>query len=127
MSFFCQHVSLGLILLAALPATAQEKAELDFLGAIGEFHDVRKMLPAYMMRQADECLRQRAEVVAGMTTPDAVARRRALVRETIVKSVGGFPARTPLNARITGTLDRGDYRIEKIIFESQPRFFVTAN
>ncbi len=127
MSFFCQHVSLGLILIAALPATAQEKAELDFLGAIGEFHEVRKMLPAYLMRQADECLRQRAEAVAGMTTPDAMARRRALVRETIVKSVGGFPARTPLNARITGTLDRGDYRIEKIIFESQPHFFVTAN
>jgi len=28
---------------------------------------------------------------------------------------------------VTGTLDRGDYKIEKIVFESQPHFFVTAN
>ena len=49
------------------------------------------------------------------------------MRATITESVGGFPERTPLNARITGTLDRGDYKIEKIVFESQPRFFVTAN
>ncbi len=45
----------------------------------------------------------------------------------MLEAVGGLPERTPLNARVTGTLDRGDYKIEKIIFESQPRFFVTAN
>jgi hypothetical protein len=28
---------------------------------------------------------------------------------------------------VTGVLDRGDYRIEKIIFESRPAFYVTAN
>src|SRR5436190_9180013 len=45
----------------------------------------------------------------------------------MLKNLGGFPDRTPLNARITGVLDRGDYVIEKIIFESQPHFYVTAN
>lgn len=38
-----------------------------------------------------------------------------------------WPARTPLNVRITGTLDRGDYTIEKIAFESMPKIFVTGN
>lgn len=28
---------------------------------------------------------------------------------------------------MVGTLDRGDYRVEKIVFESRPAFFVTAN
>ncbi|MBI1786441.1 MAG: acetylxylan esterase [Acidobacteria bacterium] len=60
-------------------------------------------------------------------SPADVARRRAYVRERIWSSLGGMPARTPLNARVTGVLERDGYRIEKILFESQPRFYVTAN
>src|SRR5712671_5881627 len=33
----------------------------------------------------------------------------------------------PLNTRTAGTLNHADYRIEKVIFESLPRFYVTAN
>ncbi len=32
----------------------------------------------------------------------------------------------PLNARVTGQRDFGDYRMEKILFESQPGFFVSG-
>jgi cephalosporin-C deacetylase-like acetyl esterase len=106
---------------------AEEETDLDFLASIGEFHDLRKMLPAHLMKDADERLRQRAAAVAGISTLDAVAARRKLVRANILESIGGFPERTPLNARIVGTLDRGDFNVEKIIFESQPGFFVTAN
>ena len=38
-----------------------------------------------------------------------------------------WPERTPLNVRITGTLDKGPYTIEKIAFESLPKIYVTAN
>ncbi len=38
-----------------------------------------------------------------------------------------WPARTPLNVRVTGTLDKGAYTIERIAFESMPRIYVTAN
>jgi cephalosporin-C deacetylase-like acetyl esterase len=38
-----------------------------------------------------------------------------------------LPERTPLNARVAGTLNRDGYRIEKIVFESQPGLYVTAN
>ncbi len=37
-----------------------------------------------------------------------------------------WPERTPLNARVTGVVDRPDYKIEKVIFESQPGFLVSA-
>jgi cephalosporin-C deacetylase-like acetyl esterase len=66
-------------------------------------------------------------VIAGISTLDAVAARRKLVRANILESIGGLPERTPLNPRIVGTIDRGDYKIEKILFESQPQFFVTGN
>jgi cephalosporin-C deacetylase-like acetyl esterase len=49
------------------------------------------------------------------------------VREKIQRCFGPWPERTPLNARITGTVDRDAYQIEKVIFESRPNFPVTAN
>jgi len=49
------------------------------------------------------------------------------VQEKIRRSFGPWPERTPLNPRITGVVERDQYRIEKIIFESRPNFLVTAN
>jgi dienelactone hydrolase len=49
------------------------------------------------------------------------------VREKIQQCFGPWPERTPLNARVTGTVDRDAYQIEKVIFESRPNFPVTAN
>jgi cephalosporin-C deacetylase-like acetyl esterase len=38
-----------------------------------------------------------------------------------------LPARTPLQARTTGTLDRDGYRVEKVVFQSMPGLYVTGN
>jgi len=62
--------------------------------------------------------------VAG--TPKLEAHRRKL-RACAEASFGGYPARTPLNARTVGTVDAGDYRIDRVIFESRPGFFVTGH
>lgn len=40
---------------------------------------------------------------------------------------GEEPARTPLNPRVTGAVERDTYRIENVIFDSRPGFPVTAN
>ncbi|MDZ4850552.1 MAG: acetylxylan esterase [Pirellulaceae bacterium] len=48
-------------------------------------------------------------------------------QERIRKAFGPEPERTPLNAKVTSTVERGAYRIENIIFESRPGFPVTAN
>src|SRR6185295_9476801 len=49
------------------------------------------------------------------------------VRQKIQLCFGPWPERTPLNARVTGVVERDVYRIEKVIFESRPNFPVTAN
>ena len=49
------------------------------------------------------------------------------VREKIRTCFGPFPEKTPLNARVTGMVERDAYDIEKVIFESRPDFLVTAN
>ncbi len=38
-----------------------------------------------------------------------------------------LPPRTPLHATLTGTLDRGDYVVEKIHFQSVPGAYVIGN
>ncbi len=49
------------------------------------------------------------------------------VRSRIRRCFGPEPERTPLNARVSGVVERDTYRIEKVIFESRPQFFVPAN
>jgi dienelactone hydrolase len=48
-------------------------------------------------------------------------------RQKIQRCFGPWPEKTPLNARITGVVERDAYRIEKVIFESRPGFPVTSN
>jgi len=38
-----------------------------------------------------------------------------------------WPTRTPLNAQITGTVERDDYIVDKLVLESLPGHFVTGN
>lgn len=48
-------------------------------------------------------------------------------RSRIAAAFGPMPEKAPLNARTTGIIDRDTYVIEKVIFESRPQFFITAN
>lgn len=61
-------------------------------------------------------------------TVDAVRQRQRDIRRLVIAGVGGLPSvDTPLNPRVTGTVEGEGFRIEKIIFESRPRHYVTAN
>jgi cephalosporin-C deacetylase-like acetyl esterase len=64
--------------------------------------------------------------MASITTREAAVRRQAEVRAKVLKLIGGLPERTPLNAKVLGTTQLDGFRIEKVLFESQPGFFVTA-
>ncbi len=125
MKILCSVFSL--ILLTAAAAAAQTSEELNFVSGLTEFRDVRGMLPAYLKSKAFELLQERRQRIAQFSFPQDVAKRKAYVRERVLSALGGLPERTPLNARVVGAIEREDYRIEKVIFESQPRFYVTAN
>src|SRR5262245_23081835 len=62
-------------------------------------------------------------------SPDEWAKRAERVRRQILVSQGlwPMPTKTPLNAVIHGKVDRDDYTVEKVYFESAPGFFVTGN
>lgn len=116
-----------MLLLLAAPLSAQTANNLDFLSGLPDYPHMNTMLREYLNRQALARLEEREQEIARISTPEEVAKRRAYVREQMVHDLGGLPVRTPLNAHVVGTLDRDGYKIEKVIFESQPRFFVTGN
>lgn len=49
------------------------------------------------------------------------------MRAKMLAAMGEMPPRTPLNARTVASYRRNGYIIEKVIFESMPGVFVTAN
>ena len=77
---------------------------------------------------AQEQLHQRAEALGAIHTIAQAESRKKLVRKTLLEDIGGLPDYTgPLNARITGQIRADSYTIEKVIYESLPGFYVTAN
>jgi cephalosporin-C deacetylase-like acetyl esterase len=114
-----------LFLLRQPPALAQD--QLDFLSDLPEARNLRQMLPEHVNGLARAALDARREKIASLTSEPDLQARKQYVRERILASLGGLPERTPLNVRPVGTLERPDYRIEKFIFESQPRFYVPAH
>lgn len=105
--------------LAAACCSAQER--LDVVGNLGQ------MATGYLTALAQRHWERRAEQVERIRSRAEVEERQAYIRARILESLGGLPEKTPLNARLTGTLARDGYRVEKVVFESQPRFYVPAN
>src|ERR1035437_3790722 len=87
-----------------------------------------EMLRSYLERIAFQQLASRKERIAGIRTREQFEKRRSEVRRQLLAMMGGLPdERPPLNLRKMGVIDHGDYRVEKIIYESLPKFYVTAN
>jgi len=107
------------LLLAVAPVAAQSREEWNFLSDPSVFRDVHGVLPAYLKEKAFALIDERKQAIARISTIDDLKARQRYYREHMLSYLGGLPERTPLNARTVGTLDRGDYRVEKIIFESR--------
>jgi len=61
-------------------------------------------------------------------TLDEWKARKSQLRAHLARSLGSFPEEPcPLDARILGSLERQNYRIERLVFRSRPHVYVTAN
>ena len=64
---------------------------------------------------------------ARLHSAEDVEKRNRFVRETFKQMIHGYPERTPLSPQIKATHQRDGYRIENVIFQSLPDFWVTGN
>src|SRR2546421_72302 len=111
----------GVAILASSAAAQQKADDLNFVLGLSEYREFRNTLKTYLHGRALELLRERKQSVTN------TADRKKLLRAKMTEALGGFPERTPLKPQIVAAIERDGYRIEKILFKSQPRLYVTAN
>jgi dienelactone hydrolase len=86
----------------------------------------KQMMRAYLMQRAQAAFDRREAEYEKLKTPEQVAAYQTRLRQFFVAAIGGFPERTPLNAKVVAKQSFDGYRIEKVIYESQPGHYVTA-
>jgi hypothetical protein len=92
-----------------------------------QYSDAPNSLYHHIAGQAYVHLAQRAGEVAKLNSLSEWQLRQKWVRETLLDIVGPFPEKTPLNAKIIRIVNKDSFRVEHIIYESQPGFFVTSS
>lgn len=108
----------------AQSAAAAAKSTAPALKPLNRFP---RMMQEWMVDQVREAEgRGNKRRAALKTRADAEAYVRSC-RERVRECFGPEPEKTPLNARVTGIVERDAYKIEKVIFDSRPGFPVTGN
>jgi cephalosporin-C deacetylase-like acetyl esterase len=85
------------------------------------------MLPNYLAGRLNALAAKWRAEVDGLRTADRARERNRFVRTKERELLGGFPSRTPLNSRVVKTTERDGYRIENVMYQSRPDFWITAN
>jgi len=86
----------------------------------------RDQVTAHLVREARRITDLAAAEVASRDAWEKVrAARRREMRDML--GLDPWPARTPLNVRIRGRIDKPDYTIEKLVFESLPKVYVSGS
>lgn len=85
------------------------------------------MVHEYFVERVREVSRRRDEMLEAVRTRRDAERLRESVRRRIRRCFGPLPARTPLNAQVTGGFEGRQYSVQNIIYYSRPNYPVTAN
>jgi dienelactone hydrolase len=118
------RLALPFLLLIASTAAAQETAPPPHL--FDPYVRGRQMLDGYLKAQVEQISENCLE---DLTTREEWEKQRPRLRQQFFEMMGlwPLPARTSLEASVTGTVDAGDFIVERIVFQSQPKLYVTAN
>ncbi|NMC39544.1 MAG: xylan esterase, partial [Bacteroidales bacterium] len=101
-----------------------EEEDLSVLTHWVKWNNPGSMLLHYLTKETVIHYDRRSDDVKKLTTAEDWLVRQEHVRKKLTEIIGPFPEKTPLNAKITGVIKRDGYRIEKIIFESFPGYYV---
>jgi len=91
------------------------------------FHRYGHMVQEYYVERVRQAERRRRAAREKLRTRADVRRLQEQLRREIRRCFGPAPARTPPNVRITGTIRDRRYRIDKLLLQSRPGFYVSAN
>jgi dienelactone hydrolase len=123
------HLAGGLALTGlGLPARASAQASAAPATGVVPYQRFSRTVHEYYVAKVRGIEKRSMARKSALSTKAEAEAYVAEVRERIAKTFAPMPKeKTPLNAKVTGILDRDGYTVEKVIFESRPKFFVTAN
>ena len=118
----------GAGIVPALGANLKNEQETTIVAdELQAFNRFPRMMQNYIESKVSMMTTKSSLKRASLKTKQDAERYVREVQSKIAQSLGPWPEKTPLNARITGVLDRDTYHIEKLIFDSRPGFPITAN
>ncbi|MFC5653321.1 alpha/beta hydrolase [Paenibacillus solisilvae] len=91
-------------------------------------YDVKDQLKRMVYSRSQEAFADGDEARDTIQTKEQLEERRTYLRTKFIEAIGGLPPMdTPLNARVLGAVAGDGFSIEKVVYESRPNTFVTAN
>ena len=88
----------------------------------------QQMMRSYLRQQVHAAMdKRRNELEAALKSDKGISEYQLKRRTALMDSLGTLPERTPLHPQTLGTIQQPGFTIEKILYESQPGFHVTAN
>ena len=118
---------LGLTLADWMLASELRAAAPSQPPAIEALNRFPRMVQQYFVRRVRQAEQVGMQRMAALKTKADAENYVREVRDKIRQSFGPFPEKTPLKPRVTGVVERDEYKIENVIFESRPGFLVTGN
>ena len=88
------------------------------------WNNAGSLLINFLIKEADNHYSLRDKEIADLKDGDDWRMRQEQVKIKLNELVGPFPAKTPLNPKVTGVIRKKGYRIEKIIYESMPELLL---
>lgn len=86
------------------------------------------MTDAYLTTLEQQDLSKRRDEIAKIHDGLVIKDRQAYIRKTLMRELGGeWHEKTPLHAQITGVIHHEDYTVQKLVYQSLPHFYVTAD
>lgn len=91
-------------------------------------YDVENQLSDYLKRKASRDFEKEDQEKRSIKTIVEFEGRRDRIRDYFIHTIGGLDIeKTELSPTYTGIIEKEDYIIKKVIFQSQPKLYVTAN
>ncbi|GIP37182.1 xylan esterase [Paenibacillus sp. J31TS4] len=91
-------------------------------------YDVREQLKRHVYRRSLEAFAEGDRARDAIRDRRELEERQAYMRTKWTQNVGSLPdSSSPLQAEVTGIVPMDGFRIEKLVFQSRPREYVTGN
>ena len=112
-----------------MTASAEPAAtDLDVFANPESRREAGQMFIRYQKASILASLARRDADVAAIESRQEVLTRARAARDAFIRSIGGLPSeKSPLAARTVGVVDRGSFTIEKVLYQTQPGFWVAAH